>query len=1074
MNFKDLFNKRTNCCLTVVFLLCLFMSNQVSAQNITLEGTVNDASGMSLPGVNVQEKGTKNGTSTDFDGHFKLKLTNPKNAVITFSFIGFKTKEISAAGKTKIDVALVEDSNNLNEVVVVGYSSVKKSDLTGAVSVVSGNDLRKNPVANLAEALTGRVAGVQVTSSEGSPDSEIKIRIRGGGSLTQDSAPLILVDGFPVNSMNDVPAADVESQTILKDASATAIYGSRGANGVILITTKRGKDGAIAVNYNMFYGMKTLAEQIDVLPTEDFVKWQYEYALLDAPTPGDVTSYTKYFGNWQDRDLYNGVKGDNWQKQIYGRTGEVQSRDLGIRGGSDKINFNFNYAHYDEKAIMVGSDFDRNNLSLALNSKASDKIDLSFTMRYADTEINGGGLNEQKEVSSADARLRHAVGYSPIPLPGLTTDNTDEAVSSYLVNPFVATADADRQQFRKVFNMLGSFSWKIVENLQFKSDFGLDNFYYQDYRFYGRSTYYVNNVPTSENQGMPALTIGDRRDNRFRNANTLSYDFKKLLPEEHNLKFLVGEEMIDTKSNQNLTTIHGFPKFFDFDQAQKLTTQGKPNSVNNNYLPDDKLLSFFGSANYDYKGRYLVTATYRADGSSRFLEDNRWGFFPAAAVAWKLSEESFLKNTSWINLLKLRLSYGEAGNNNIPVGQTVQSFESSNTTWIHGVENYWSASKTLANPDLKWETTVTQNLGLDYDLFKGRLTGSLEAYKNVTKDLLILFPVAGTGYDNQYRNMGETQNTGFEATANVIAIEKPNYGLSFSFNIGVNKNRINSLGVMSNFGMNTNWASTQIGNDYAINVGSPIGLMYGYKNDGRYEVSDFDYNGTAYTLKSGVADASTVVGNVQPGYMKLKDINGDGVVNNNDLTIIGDANPKATGGFAINANAYGFDFSAAFNYSIGNDIYNANKIEFTTSNQNGQYRNLSSEMADGQRWTNLDPESGTLVTDPTALAALNANTTMWSPYMSRFVFSDWAVEDGSFLRLNTLTLGYTAPNSFTNAIHATKVRCYLTATNVFVLTNYSGPDPEVSTRRNTPLTPGVDYSAYPRSRQVVFGLNLSF
>ncbi len=433
-----------------------------------------------------------------------------------------------------------------------------------------------------------------------------------------------------------------------------------------------------------------------------------------------------------------------------------------------------------------------------------------------------------------------------------------------------------------------------------------------------------------------------------------------------------------------------------------------------------------------------------------------------------------MKNTSWINLLKLRLSYGEAGNNNIPVGQTVQSFESSTTTWIHGVENFWSASKTLANPDLKWETTVTQNLGLDYDLFKGRLTGSLEVYKNVTKDLLILFPVAGTGYDNQYRNMGETQNTGFEATANVVAIDKPKYGLNFSFNIGVNKNRINSLGVMSNFGMNTNWASTQIGNDYAVNVGSPIGLMYGYKSDGRYEVSDFDYNGTAYTLKSGVANASTVVGNVQPGYMKLKDINGDGVVNNSDLTIIGDANPKATGGFAINANAYGFDLSAAFNYSIGNDIYNANKIEFTTSNQNGQYRNLSSEMADGQRWTNLDPESGTLVTDPTALAALNANTTMWSPFMNRFVFSDWAVEDASFLRLSTITVGYTLPTNISKKLKMNKLRVYASGYNLWLLTDYTGFDPEVSTRRNTTLTPGVDYSAYPRSKSFIFGLNVNF
>jgi TonB-dependent SusC/RagA subfamily outer membrane receptor len=296
MNFKDLFNKGANCCFAIVFLLCLLASNKMNAQNLTLEGTVKDAAGMSLPGVNVLEKGTNNGASTDFDGRYKIKLTSSK-AIVTYSFIGFKTKEIIAAGKTKADVVLLEDSNVLNEVVVVGYSSVKKSDLTGSVATISGNDLRKNPVANLAEALTGRVAGVQVTSSEGSPDSDIKIIIRGGGSLTQDSAPLILVDGFPVNSMNDVSASDVESQTILKDASATAIYGSRGANGVILITTKRGKNCALSVNYNMFYGMKTLAKQIDVLPTEDFVKWQYEYALLDA-TNGDISSYEKYFGKW--------------------------------------------------------------------------------------------------------------------------------------------------------------------------------------------------------------------------------------------------------------------------------------------------------------------------------------------------------------------------------------------------------------------------------------------------------------------------------------------------------------------------------------------------------------------------------------------------------------------------------------------------------------------------------------------------------------------------------------------------------------------------------------------------------
>lgn len=1068
MNFKDLFNKGANCSFVIVFLLCLLTSSRMSAQSITLEGIVKDDAGLTLPGVNVIEKGTKNSASTDFDGQYKIKVTNPK-AILTFSFIGFKTKEVAVDGKTKINVSLSEDAHSLNEVVVVGYGTTKKSDLTGAVSTLSGNDVRKTPIANVAEALTGRIAGVQILSSEGSPDSEIKIRIRGGGSLTQDSSPLIIVDGFPVNSMNDVSPSDIETITTLKDASSTAIYGSRGANGVIIITTKSGKDGKIAVNFNMFYGLKQMADQIDVLQPEDYVKWQYEYALLAK----DVNSYEKYFGSWQDHDLYNGLKGDNWQKQIYGRTGEVQSRDLAIRGGSDKINFNFNYAHYDESAIMIGSDFKRNNLSLALKSKASEKVDLAFTMRYSDTEINGGGANEQNEISSNDSRLKHVVGYAPIPMPGLTTDDTDEAVSGYLINPFVATADNDRQQFRKNFNMLGSFSWKIVDNLVFKTDLGLDNYNYLDYRFYGRSTYYVANKPAAALQGKPAMVITDRKDVRFRNANTLNYDFKKLIGTTHNLKLLVGEESIDYQRNDVTNVLQGYPVFFDFDQAQKLTSQATPINVNNYYFPDDKLLSFFGRLNYDFKDKYIFTATYRADGSSKFLGDNKWGFFPAAAAAWKISEESFMKNVKWINALKLRLSYGEAGNNNIPTGQTVQNFEPGNSAWINGVSNYWASSLVLANPDLKWETTVTQNIGLDYDFFQGRINGSFDAYKNVTQDLLINFPVGGSGYTTQYRNMGETQNTGFEATLNVVALQKKDYGLNFSFNVGINKNRINSLGVMNDFTAASNWNSA-VGSDYLIAVGQSIGTMYGYKNDGRYEVSDFDYDGTKYTLKTDVTNSSTIVGAVQPGYMKLKDTNGDKVVDNKDLSIIGNANPKYSGGFAINANAYGFDLSANFNYSVGNDVYNANKVEFTTSTPNGQYRNLSTQMADGVRWTNLNPETGQLVTDPTQLAALNANTTMWSPYMNRFVFNDWAVEDGSFLRLNTLTLGYTSPNSLTSALGITKLRFYLTATNVFLLTNYSGPDPEVSTRRATPLTPGVDYSAYPRSRQMVFGLNLNF
>tara|TARA_R110002049_G_scaffold4179_5_gene29815 strand:+ start:24591 stop:27845 length:3255 start_codon:yes stop_codon:yes gene_type:complete len=1055
----------------MLFALFVFGSSFLYSQDLTVIGTVTAEDLGPVPGASVLLKGTSKGTSTDFDGNYSLSVNDP-DAILVFSYIGYATQEVKVSGKKIINIVLEPSLESLDEVVVIGYGTSKKSDLTGSVVSIGGSDLKEQGISSVAETLTGRLAGVQVLSAEGSPDSEIQIRVRGAGSLTQDSSPLIIVDGFPINSLSDISPTDIENISILKDASSTAIYGSRGANGVVIITTKSGKSGKISVNYNMFYGVKQIAKTIDVLSPEDYVKWQYEYALLDD----EPQSYEQYFGLYQDYDQYVGMQGNDWQKQIYGRTGEVNSRDLAIRGGSEKISYNFNYALYDEKAIMIGSDFKRNNLSLALKSKASEKIDLSFTMRYADTEVNGGGANEQNEVSSADARLRHSVGYSPIPLPGLTTTNTDEAVSGYLVNPFVAVADNQRRQLAENFNMLGSFSWKIIDNLKFRSDVGLNKRNDLDYRYYGRSTYYANNRPSAENQGMPALIIRDRKRESFRNSNTLNYDFVKHMGEDHGLKLLLGQEMIVSKDNRVTSEIQGFPEDFAFQTTINLTTQGTPLSVNNFYSPDDKLLSFFGRLNYDFKNRYLFTATYRVDGSSKFLGDNQWGYFPSAAAAWKISEEEFFSDTNWLDLLKLRVSYGQAGNNNIPAGQTVQNFESSNTSYLNGIDNYWSASRYLANPDLKWETTVSQNLGLDFGILGGKVSGSFEMYKNVTEDLLIRFPTPGTGYDSQYRNIGEIQNTGFEASLNINAIEKKNVGLNVSFNIGVNKNRINSLGELEDFGTNTNWASTQIGNDYFVQVGQSIGLMYGYQSDGRYEVSDFDYDATSgvYTLKNGVADNSAVIGNVIPGSMKLKDIDGDGIVDVNDNSIIGNANPTHTGGMVLNARVYGFDLSAAFNWSVGNDIYNANKIEFNTANQNGQYRNLTTLMADGNRWTNLDPSTGQLVTDPSQLEALNANTSMWSPYMQNRVFSDWAVEDGSFLRLNTLTLGYTLPDSALSGLSISKLRLYVTANNVFVITNYSGLDPEVSTRRNTPLTPGVDYSPYPRSRQVVFGLNLNF
>ena len=477
----------------------------------------------------------------------------------------------------------------------------------------------------------------------------------------------------------------------------------------------------------------------------------------------------------------------------------------------------------------------------------------------------------------------------------------------------------------------------------------------------------------------------------------------------------------------------------------------------------------------------MFSVRFRADGSSKFARGNRWGYFPSAALAWRVSSEPFMESThNWLDDLKLRFSYGTAGNNNIPSGQLNQEYEAKATTWINGYPSYWAPSKTMSNPDLTWETTITRNLGLDYTLLGGKLSGTLEAYWNTTKDLLILFPTSGTGYDNQYRNMGETENKGFEASVNWVAIDKKNFGLSFGANISFNKNKIKSLGslkTMSNDLTQSYWASSEIGQDYWIEVGGSVGKMYGYVSDGRYEVSDFErYDEVTETwiLRDGVS-SSSAVGTARPGMMKLKDLDNSGDANgSDDKRVIGDANPLHTGGFNINARLYGFDLTANFNWSYGNDIYNANKIEYTSTSKY-LYRNLTSDMAGGKRWNNVDA-AGNLVTNMAQLAEMNQNTTMWSPYTDKYIFSDWAVEDGSFLRLNTLTLGYTMPTTLVKKVGINNLRFYVTAYNVFCLTSYSGYDPEVSTsRRNgSNLTPGVDYSAYPKSRQFVVGLNLNF
>ena len=1067
-----------------LFAATLTMSANGFAQTV-IKGNVTDNTGEPIIGASVIEDGSaSNGGVTDLDGNFTITLKG-NSKKLKVSYVGMKPQVVNVSGKSVVNIKLEDDATTLNDVVVIGYGSVKKKDLTGSVATVNNKALEAVPVANATEALQGKMAGVQITATEGSPDAEMKIRVRGGGSITGDNTPLYIVDGFPVESISDIPASEIEDITVLKDASSTAIYGSRGANGVILVTTKSGKEGKVNVSYNAYYSWKKMAKTLNTLSGSDYVKWQREYALLRD----NEDKYTNLFGNWEDRDLYENAAENDWQDQVFGRVGNTFNHNLSITGGSEKTKFNFGYAHVNDKAIMLGSSYRRDNLSLKLNHKVNKKVSVDFSMRYSNTLVNGAGANESKtEVSTADSRMKNVMIYPMFNFADLS-DGYDPDLQ--LTNPITSVYDTDRKQSRQNFNMNGSFTWEIIKDLKFKSEFGLDWYYNTDKKYYGTSTYNARTNSVDSKGTHPMAYFIDTQRKTVRNTNTLNYDFKNIIKnKDHSLNILLGEETINKKSNVNEDRLNLFPTTFTAAQAWAMSSQGTPYFVNKYNNADDNLLSFFGRANYNFMDKYLLSATFRADGSSKFSEGNRWGYFPSAAVAWRISSEPFMKKTTnWLDDLKLRFSYGTAGNNNIPADQTSPIWSSSNSTWLNQFNSFWTSglasgqSGTFAsNPDLTWETTITRNVGLAFTLFKSKLTGSIEAYWNNTKDLLIAFPVSGSGYDYQYRNLGETENKGLEISLTWNAINKKDYALSISGNIGFNKNKVKTLGSLDQYKASSNWASTQIQDDYIVKPGRAVGEIYGYKVAGRYEVSDFegyDEVKKKWILKEGVSDDSKVIGAsyLRPGALKLQNMNeGDGEnqdyrVDDNDRVKIGDTNPVATGGFNISGRLYGFDLNANFTYSIGNDVYNANKIEYTSASQY-YYRNMLDIMADGKRWTNLNAD-GTLCNDPEQLAAMNANTTMWSPY-TNYVLTDWAIEDGSFLRLATITLGYTLPQTLTKRVGINSLRFYATAYNVFCITGYSGFDPEVSSRNKTALTPGVDYSAYPKSRQFVIGFNLNF
>ncbi len=1042
----------------------------------TISGVVTDQTGEPLIGVAVIVEGTTIGASTDIDGYYSLDVPDAKGKTLVFSFIGLRTDTVVIGDNFTIDHVMEDDSNFLEETVVIGYATVKRKDLMGSVTSVDSKALTQVPVTTVGEALSGKMAGVQVTTTEGDPDADIKIRVRGTGSITQDSSPLYIVDGFPVESISDIAASDIQSIDVLKDAFSTAIYGSRGANGVVLVTTKSGEKGKFQVNYNVYWGQKWMANKnaIEANSPEDFVKNQYELAMIRNNYTSD---YVPYYGLFEDMGLYAGLEGNDWIQQVFGNTGRTFSHNLSLSGSTDKVKWTASYSHMGEKAIMTGSDYKRDNLALKAQYNPIKQLTFDFNVRYSRTKILGSGANSVNDSgsTSGNGRLKHAVQYTPIPLTGAVSGSDLEEDYGDNAPPLASVADNDNKRIRTNYTINGSVTYHIIDNLNLKIEGGLDDYDQKNNRFYGLTTYYVNN--SAVYSGMPAAQYTDTYRQTLRSTNTLSYNFSDVINDSrHAVDMLFGHEFIVQKSNELTVMVENFPDFFSSTQAWNKMATGSVTSADNYYDPDDKLLSFFARFNYAYDSRYSISATIRADGSSKFAKGHQWGIFPSAAASWTISNEHWMdKSREWLDNLKLRYSFGTAGNNNIPSGVNALYYASSNSTWISQGDTYvsTSGSSVMANPDLTWETTLSHNVGIDFSFWRSRLSGSIEGYYNTTNNLLIQFPVSGTGYTSQYQNMGSVLNQGLEFSFNAVLVETEHVGLTFGGNISVNKNKVLSLGGLDMIESSSGWASTEIAGDYRVTEGQPLGNMYGYVSDGFYTVDDFTYNGSNWVLNDGVASDASVIGAnyLRPGAMKLKDLNGDGVVDTNDRQVIGNAMPVGSGGFNINLTFWGFDFNANFNYVFGNDIYNANKIEFTSSRK---YTNRNFMKTKEQRWTNIDWSTGQLITDPEQLAAVNSNATLWSPAVGYAVFSDWSVEDGSFLRLTSATLGYTLPEKLTKKILISRLRFYVSGTNLFCITKYSGYDPEVDTRRATPLTPGVDYSAYPKSIGFVVGANITF
>lgn len=1078
-----------------VLSFILIVSLQSFSQQ-TIKGVVTDSSGKGIKGVNILAKGNKKGAQTNEEGKFSINVKENGTVNLVVTAVGYKSTIVSASNNKEISIVLEQDIVAQDEVVVnVGYGTLRKRDVTVAASSIGSKDLKDMPMNNAAEALNGRLAGVTATSAEGSPDADVKVRVRGGSSITQDNNPLYIIDGVQVESgLNSLSVQDIQSIDVLKDASATAIYGARGANGVVIVTTKTGKQGKVKLNYSGFVGVKKLARQLDVLDAQDYLEFLWERNQLISTTEFDnfKSRYTSTYDSIPIlvRDSLTPV---NWQDKVLGRNALTTTHILSASGGTKTFTYNASYTYNREQGIAINSDYRRNLGNVKLEFKPTSKIKIGVSGRYNDQVVDG--VSTSNESGASLNRLRQIIKYRPFIQPGERVDEIDpdlfdetNANGLGLINPTVLMRSEIRKKNQSLINGNISFQYSFTKRLSFKTTVGYD------YTRIRQSLF--SDSVTSDSRingaGNPLLNLDSTTRKVLNISNVLTWNVKNY-KKDHDFGVIVGQEIynqsFDTRSHRR----RDIPTFTSAKEAIQDANLGREDTGSGyprRQIARSKQLSFFSKINYTYKDKYLFNATLRADGSSKFASEERWGFFPSASVAWRVSRESFMQRIKWINDLKFRVGYGESGNNRVADYSYLTTFGQYNPYSLNNQNVQSWAPMGIVNPGqyglsnyfIKWETNVSRNIGMDISMLNNRVELVVDVYRNTAEDLLVLAPVSTVlGYQNKISNVAATENKGLEIQLNIVPVKTKDFTWSFNLNNSWNKNTINRLrpGLDTLLGF-SGWSPAGY-EDFAAIVGQPVGSMYGFVTDGFYTTDDFlpasnpnDYY--SFALKPGVVRNSIYTSAIAPGALKLKDLNGDSVITAADRTIIGNPNPKFTGGLSQQFTYKNFDLSVFVNWSVGGDVMNANKIEFSNS-----YTPWASGLSLlNNRWKSIDA-NGNLVTDLDQLKVLNAGASIWMPMPGRssnnaFLLHSWAIEDASFLRINNITFGYTFPKKALRRVGIQSLRLYATANNVAVITGYSGYDPEVSTRSRAGQlpAPNVDYSAYPRSRSYIFGINASF